>query len=157
MNFGNRLRVRVCGICVEEDRILLVRHRALGREGVLWAPPGGGMHFGQSAGANLVREFREETGLTVSVGDFICTHEFLEPPLHAIELFFNVSISGGSLRTGTDPEMEPSAQIIDEVRFVPFDEIAHGEPAQYHNILRICSDLSKIQDLRGYLIFDKNQ
>ena len=151
--FGNRLRLRVSGLCIDAHGILLVRHRSLGGEGVLWAPPGGGMQYGWSAEQNLVREFREETGLEIEVKDFVCTHEFLQPPLHAVELFFNVKITGGALRKGVDPEMSSDTQIIDEVRFVPFAEIEQGPPAQYHNILGICSDLSKIQDLRGYFIW----
>jgi 8-oxo-dGTP diphosphatase len=153
--FGNMLRIRVCGICVEDDKILLVKHHALGEKGVLWAPPGGGMHFGTSAEENLRREIREETGLDVRVEKFLFVHEFLDPPLHAVELFFKVRIIDGNLVTGSDPEMSGQEQIISDVRFVPFEEITSSSGMYYHNIFTICKDLSKIQELQGYFIFSK--
>ena len=51
--FGNKLRIRVCGICIEEDRILLINHHSLNKGGDFWAPPGGGMEFGFSSEENL--------------------------------------------------------------------------------------------------------
>jgi 8-oxo-dGTP diphosphatase len=153
--FGKKLRIRVCGICVEDGKILLVKHHALGEKGVFWAPPGGGMMYGTSAEENLRREFREETGLLIRVEEFLFVHEFLDPPLHAVELFFKVRVIGGSLITGLDPEMSDTEQIIREVQFVPFEEITRSDRMYYHNIFTICKDLSKIQDLRGYFIFGK--
>ena len=55
-HFGNRLRVRVNGILIENERILMVKHVGLGETGYLWAPPGGGIEFGTSAPQNLERE-----------------------------------------------------------------------------------------------------
>jgi 8-oxo-dGTP diphosphatase len=153
--FGNKLRVRVCGICIVGDRILLVRHRTLGDAGILWAPPGGGMDFGATAEENLKREFAEETGCEIRIEQFLFIHEFLQQPLHAMELFFKVSIIGGELITGKDPEMSKKEQIIEEVRFVPFEEIVTNGLMYYHNIFTICKDLSKIHELRGYFIFGK--
>lgn len=89
-SFGNKLRIRVCGICIEENKILLVRHHSIGQSGILWAPPGGGMVYGETSEAALVREFVEETGLDIQVEHFLCVNEYLTPPLHAIELFFMV-------------------------------------------------------------------
>src|SRR5205814_2113551 len=86
--FGNKLRVRVCGICIKDQTILLIKHKYLGPKNELWAPPGGGLNFGENARTSLEREFKEETGLNVRVEDFLFIHEFLNPPLHAIELFF---------------------------------------------------------------------
>ncbi|MGD1843339.1 MAG: NUDIX domain-containing protein, partial [Thermonemataceae bacterium] len=100
--FGNQLRVRVCGICVQDNQLLLVKHQGL-QQGYLWAPPGGGMQFGESAETCLVREFEEETGLQIAVEQFLFVHEFLRPPLHGIELFFTVTVKQGTLRIGYDP------------------------------------------------------
>ena len=38
--YGNRTRIRVCGLCYDRDRLLLVSHRGLGAAS-FWAPPGG--------------------------------------------------------------------------------------------------------------------
>ena len=101
--FGNQLRVRICGVCVTENRILLVNHSNIGN-GDFWAPPGGGMQFGESAEACLKREFLEETGLIVEMGDFLFACELINKPLHALELFFTVILTGGRLKKGFDPE-----------------------------------------------------
>jgi 8-oxo-dGTP diphosphatase len=149
--FGNRLRVRVSGILVEEERILLVRHKSLGRHGILWAPPGGGMKFGLSAGDNLTREFREETGLEIAVSNFLFVHEFLQPPLHAIELFFVVSRTGGTLLTGTDPEMAGEEQIIETVEFISFRDLADIERMQLHQVLRDVTSYNDLIRKSGYV------
>ncbi|MBR9998047.1 MAG: NUDIX hydrolase [Cyclobacteriaceae bacterium] len=151
--FGNRLRVRVSGILVEDDRILLVRHKSLGKGGILWAPPGGGMKFGFSAHQNLIREFMEETGLEISISGFLFIHEFLRTPLHAIELFFEVRKTGGSLRTGKDPEMKANEQIIEKVEFIDFKSLIRMEKMQIHQILWDCTSYEELTSKRGYLKF----
>src|SRR5688572_10993783 len=115
--YGNRLRVRVCGICWDDDRLLLVNHKMAG--GDFWAPPGGGLEFGQHLSDALRREFKEETNLEIELGSFLFGCEFNKAPLHAIELFFEVNAIGGALKTGSDPEL----QLIKEVRFFTPSEI----------------------------------
>ena len=73
----------------------MARHDSLGETGILWAPPGGGMEFGQSVRDNLKREFREETGLTTEIIRYLFINEFLKPPLHAIEIFLEVKRDRG--------------------------------------------------------------
>ena len=146
--FGNRLRVRVCGICVKDNEILLVNTRNATRPGDFWSPPGGGMHFGEPAQETLRREFREETGLEIAVGEFMFVHEFIGLPLHAVELLFRVEVVGGQLTKGRDPELQQ--QVIAEVGFYPFHEIRRREPAALHNLFRHCDDLAELLDLRGY-------
>ena len=120
--YGNRLRIRVCGICQDGESLLMVKHK-MHANGNFWAPPGGGVEFGQTASESLIREFKEETGLLIRTGNlrFIC--ELVKPPLHAIELFFEVYKNGGELLKGFDPEMSPEDQIIEDVRFMTFTEI----------------------------------
>lgn len=149
--FGNRLRLRVCGISIRDESILLVRHAGIGSEGVFWSPPGGGAEFGMPVKENLVREMREETGLCVEPGRLLFVFETLKPPLHAVEMFFEVTITGGSLITGTDPEMPEADQIIREVRFVPFEEIRENPPHRYHAMVNQLARGSKIEDLSGFL------
>lgn len=147
--YGNRIRLRVCGLCIQDDQILLVNHNLIA-ETDFWAPPGGGIEFGESAAACLVREFKEETGLDVQVGSFLFTTEFIQPPLHAIELFFQITILGGQLKKGIDPEMESKDQIIREVKFLSWDEIKKINPKSLHGAFSLVDEPVKISDLRGY-------
>lgn len=151
-NFGHQLRVRVSGICFFEDKILLVKHLHLGKGEYLWAPPGGGLHFGESAEDCLKREFWEETGLIIKVEKFLFIHEFLAPPLHAVELFFAVKIVSGELKTGFDPEMSQKSQIIQDVDFLDWENICQENPLHLHAIFGKVQQLSDILQLKGYFL-----
>ncbi len=153
--FGNKLRVRVCGILIEKGKILLIRHKSLGKNGVLWAPPGGGMLFGESAEETIKREFEEETGLKIKVERYLFTHEFLNPPLHAIELFFEVSRLGGVLNTGYDPEMKKNEQIITDAAYLDIDQIRELDRESIHNVLRIVKNVKELLYLDGYVKFEE--
>jgi 8-oxo-dGTP diphosphatase len=146
--FGNKLRVRVCGICIHHGQILLVNHDGLDTPH-FWAPPGGGIQTGESAHEALVREFKEETGLTIEVRDFLFACEFIQLPLHAVELFFQVSVTGGNLKTGQDPELG-NRQIIKDVCFFDDVQIRSIPLAHLHGIFKEAADIAQIGRLRGY-------
>lgn len=149
--YGNRLRLRVCGLYREADRLLMVRHRGIGPTNTFWCPPGGGSQFSETAPEALIREFQEETGLAIGVGELLFVNEFLHEPLHALELFFAVNRTGGDVLRGSDPEMSPDAQIIQEVRLMTFAEIKACPPHEVHTLFRQCASLDDVFRLRGYL------
>ena len=148
--YGNRVRVRTCGICVIGESLVMVNHSGLGAgKGDFWAPPGGGIEFGEGASDCLVREFREETGLDVDTGPFLFACELVKPPLHSVELFFHVVYKGGELTVGKDPE-SGQRQIIKDVRMLTAQEIRKLGPGRVHGILAKYPDISQITALRGY-------
>ena len=147
--YGKKLRLRACGLCVHEERLLLMNHSSLTR-GDFWAPPGGGVEYGETAEACIIREFREETGLDVKVENFLFACEFIKEPLHAIELFFEIGSVTGHLNLGTDPEAGQGHQILQEVRFIPWQDIREIKPEHLHGIFKFCQEPSKIMQLRGY-------
>ncbi|MBC8155079.1 MAG: NUDIX hydrolase [Bacteroidetes bacterium] len=149
--YGNRLRLRVCGLYREADRLLMVCHRGIGLTDTFWCPPGGGSQFGETAPDALIREFQEETGLTIEVGKLLFVNEFLSQPLHALELFFAVNRLGGELHQGIDPEMSADGQIIDDVRLMTFDEIKAHPPHEVHTLFSHCQSLDDVFGLQGYL------
>lgn len=155
--FGNRLRVRVSGICIHEENILLVNHQGINEENEFWAPPGGGMDFGHSAEENLIREFEEETSLQVKVKDFLCVNEFIGEPLHAVELFFLVETIGGILQKGTEPELPEAIEMIKNVEYKPWSWIRLQPPEKLHNLLHITSSLEDLLKLQGYFLLRKNK
>ncbi|OIN59506.1 NUDIX hydrolase [Arsenicibacter rosenii] len=149
--YGNRLRLRVCGLYREGDRLLMVRHRGIGPTDTFWCPPGGGPQFGEAAHEALVREFAEETGLKIAVGDLLFVNEFMQPPLHALELFFDVKNLGGSIHQGFDPEMGADEQIIQDVQMMHFEEIKAYPPEEVHTLFQRCESLDDVFRLSGYL------
>ena len=60
----------VAGVCIREGRVLLARHTYGNGKGKLIIP-GGYVKIGELAQDALVREFQEETGVTVKPGRFL--------------------------------------------------------------------------------------
>jgi 8-oxo-dGTP diphosphatase len=68
VNEAPRVEVAV-GAIVEHAGCLLLVERGRGVGIGRWAPPGGRVEFGEQLRAAVAREVREETGLTVDVGE----------------------------------------------------------------------------------------
>ena len=145
--YGHRVRLRVCGILEHDDGLLLIKHK-LGPAGELWIPPGGEVQLGESAPAALKREFVEETGLEVEVGDYLFSYEFINVPFHAFEVFFHIKKWSGEISLGLDPET--SDQIIEEVKFVSFDELRIMDKSKLHGIFGKVDDPSLVSSTRGF-------
>lgn len=142
--YAGKLRVRVCGILLQDKKILVVRHKNISGRYNLWAPPGGGVNYGEKIIDCLMREFLEETGLEVKPGRFLFMQEFMQKPLHALELFFEVTPVSGTLKTGSDPEMAADEQIIAEVVYKTLPELRKEKEAELHQIFK---DLIDLDDL----------
>lgn len=144
--YGNRVRIRACGLCWQGDRLLLLNHRHLGPAN-FWSPPGGGIDFGQSAEETVVREFAEESGISVEVGTFRFAAEFIRPPLHAIELFFEVATLSGTPTVGTDPETH--LQLLTDAQFMTWSEIQQMPAHERHGIFSIVKSADDLRKLSG--------
>ncbi|MCE6987701.1 NUDIX domain-containing protein [Dyadobacter sp. CY323] len=149
--YGGFVRVRVCGICISDGKILLVNHSLYSKNGFFWAPPGGGIQFGESAVEALQREFREETGLTVEVGELLFVNEHIQAPLHAVELFFEIRSFQGVLSKGNDPEISNSGQIIEEVKFMGWNDIREFDSDQVHSVFSRLASLEGFRKLGKYI------
>jgi 8-oxo-dGTP diphosphatase len=151
--FGNRIRVRVCGLLFDEERLLLVRHHGIGAENILWLPPGGGVEFGERMEDALIREFKEETGMKIQVNRLLTMHEYIESPLHAIEFFFLVTADPHQRPAkGTDPELKEK-QIIQEVKYVTFNELAVMPGRIKHQILENIDSAKALLNLERHFKF----
>ena len=152
--YTGKVRARVCGLLKENDQILLINHQSIGSAGHLWAPPGGGIEFGETAEQALIREFKEETGLTIRVQEFLFIYEFIGQKHHAIELFYKVKRTSGELSLGTDPELDNENQIINGLKFVGIKEIGKSDKHQYHGIFGMVNSSEEVLDLRGLFTFN---
>ena len=126
------MRVRVGALVFDDEAaptsVLLVEHAGIhadesGEKPPFWTPPAGGVDFGEALNEALRREVEEETGLLVGVGPLRYTLDFVRPPLHAVSFYFHATVEGGTLGTGSDPELGDD-QLIRSVRFVPFADLA---------------------------------
>lgn len=87
--------------------ILLVRRARPPLQGY-WSVPGGGIELGETAAEAVVREVREETGLTVEVSRFlgyadaIERDESLRVRYHYVILYFEARPIDGNLLSGDD-------------------------------------------------------
>jgi len=74
----SHITVRVYGVLIDPGYGLLVSDEYI-RGDYFTKLPGGGLEFGEGTRDCLVREFKEETGLDVTVGDHIYTTDFYQP------------------------------------------------------------------------------
>jgi len=94
--------VRAYGILIHDDAVALVRSSNPQHQPPLWWLPGGGIDFAESPEETLVREFKEETGL--SVGDptlFSVTSDVRSRDngdrIHTVRIIYTVRWIGGEL------------------------------------------------------------
>lgn len=90
-------RVAGCGVLVHENKYLLIKD---GGRSEKWELPGGGIDNGELLFSALRREFEEETGLKVDVGELVgfreghFFHLATNTPFYTMRLFFLVSLIG---------------------------------------------------------------
>lgn len=124
---------RVAGICVRDGKVLLQTTTGEDRS---FAFPGGHVAFGETNAQTLIREFKEEIGADISVGDLKWVAEIFFPwgnrPCHQICLYYMVDIQ--------NPEIPQDGSFLAkehlegrnfdlEFHWVPLEQV--GEPAVY--------------------------
>ncbi|MDH7552487.1 MAG: NUDIX hydrolase [Spirochaetota bacterium] len=129
MKFGlsnKKIRIRVAGLVVEENKILLIAHKK-GNE-IYWLLPGGGVEYQESLDEALKREFFEELGLTVEVGDIALIADSIEPngKRHIVNIAFWCYLNNKSIRLGDekilyDFSFKPVSELVDIVMYPPLN------------------------------------
>ena len=99
-------------VLLDEGRILLGR-RSRGPYAGMWCIPCGYVEWGEDIREAAQREFLEETGLEVQVGEVYAVHSnFHDPESLTVGIWFRGTPTGGSLEAGDD---------LDRVGYFPLD------------------------------------
>ncbi len=115
MNF----KLRVTGILIEDERILLVKQRL--NDARNWSLPGGTLETGETLEECMIREMREETGLLVAIEKLLYVCDRISENRHVVHITFKLRRTGGNLQLGSEPE--PFANPISAVTWVPVAEL----------------------------------
>jgi ADP-ribose pyrophosphatase YjhB (NUDIX family) len=100
-----KTRVRCAGLLFENDSLLLMRY-ADPDVGDIWQYPGGGLEPDETITQGVIREMREETGLTVSVDRMGYVLQLFTEEQSDLVLYFWLTLQFGELGAGV--EFEPT-------------------------------------------------
>ncbi|MFT3664998.1 NUDIX domain-containing protein [Piscinibacter sp.] len=112
-------RISAGAIVENEGRVLLVRHRRIGKYD-FWVAPGGGVKDDESLEAAAAREAKEESGLDIHVSKLIYIEELVNPECRHVKFWFTASLLGGSLDVS---HPETVAEFIVEAAWLTPEEI----------------------------------
>jgi 8-oxo-dGTP diphosphatase len=106
--------VGVAVIVLQDDHIVLAR-RARGVYKGAWCIPCGYVEYDEDVRQAAQREFQEETGLLVEVGEVFAVHSnFHNPASHSVGIWFRGTVLSGTLRPDDD---------VDQVAYMPLHHL----------------------------------
>lgn len=106
--------IRLQGLIVENNKFLLVKHLVVKQSRSFWALPGGAGENQETEHQALIREIKEETGLTVRLD----SKRFLSREVHTTSIYKKmITYLGyplnGSLCLGEEPEFRNIYELVD--------------------------------------------
>ena len=121
--------VRAYGILFHQGEVALVRSSNPNHQPPLWWLPGGGIDFGETPEQTLVREFIEETGLTVANPQLLSVSADLRKRdngdrIHTVRIIYRVDKVEGELQ----PEVHGTT---DHAAWFSLEEAAQLNLADY--------------------------
>ncbi|EJS70549.1 MULTISPECIES: NUDIX hydrolase [Bacillus] len=112
------MQVRVTGILIEDEKVLLVKQKVANRN---WSLPGGRVENGETLEEAMIREMREETGLEVKIKNllYVCDKPDASPSL--LHITFLLERIEGEI---TLPSNEFDYNPIQDVQMVPIKDLS---------------------------------
>ena len=121
---------RVAGICIQNGKVLLQKPT----NDTAFAFPGGHVTLGETNARTLIREFQEEIGADISVGDLKWVGEIFFPwgekPCHQICLYYMVEITSDCIPSDGKflGKEKLEGRIFDmEFHWIPLNELKNIE------------------------------
>jgi 8-oxo-dGTP pyrophosphatase MutT (NUDIX family) len=125
-------RIAAGGIIFHGDSVLLVRYPGGRGGGTYLAGPGGGLEDGENIIQAVVREVREETGLTVAPGRPLAIEDIIFPRYKMIKIWMLCETAEGELHRTQGAELEG---ILEAAWFT---QVRLAREAVYPELLRTC-------------------
>ncbi|MFK4414390.1 MULTISPECIES: NUDIX hydrolase [Bacillus] len=112
------MQVRVTGILIEDEKVLLVKQKVANRN---WSLLGGRVENGETLEEAMIREMREETGLEVKIKNllYVCDKPDASPSL--LHITFLLERIEGEI---TLPSNEFDYNPIQDVQMVPIKDLS---------------------------------
>ncbi|MBF0423162.1 MAG: NUDIX domain-containing protein [Magnetococcales bacterium] len=109
--------IRPCGLWIADGTVMTLRYVYDGRD--RFNLPGGGHEGQEEIVATLRREFHEELGVKIVVGDLLFTAETLIRERHVLHLAFRVTELAGT------PQIRSSETSALEIVWFPLSDVGH--------------------------------
>ncbi len=136
---NKKTHIGVYALITDQEKVLVIQ-KARGPYKGKYDLPGGSFDYGESATETLIREVKEETGLTVQNHEltdvFTCVVEYQDAngeasSMHHIGIVYSVTVAGGKLLQEGDGEDSHGAEWhsiagINEDKYSPFVNRSKG-------------------------------
>ena len=113
MNLDNLFTIRVTGILIENNEILLVKQKLSDKRD--WSLPGGKLERGETIQQGIFREMKEETGLDTEVDSLLYLCDVSSSGNSLLHISFLLRRVGGTISLPTN---EFDENPINDVKFV---------------------------------------
>lgn len=122
--------IRVTGILIEDNKILLVKQKLSDRRN--WSLPGGKLEQGETIEQGIIREMKEETGLDVEIIKLLYLCDVSASDHTLVHITFLLHRADGKIKLPTN---EFESNPISEVKFVPVSDLSeYGFNGKFINL-----------------------